>query len=72
MIRMKVVWRFFVGEDQRWRWQQLTIDRTVVAESRSSYTDHAHCMSAARANGYVFEASQDKLVRPGNQLYPRR
>ena len=68
---MRIVWRFFMGEDHRWRWQQLNIDRTVVAESRASYVDHAHCVSAAKASGYVFEASQARLVQPGNQIYPR-
>src|SRR5687767_6308401 len=36
-VSMRVIWRFFVGEDMRWRWQQLSVDRAVVAESRSSY-----------------------------------
>ena len=71
-MRDRVVWRFYVGEDLRWHWQQLNMERTVIAESRTSYADHAHCMSGAKANGYIFEASQAKLAQPGNQIYPRR
>ncbi|MGZ5233225.1 MAG: hypothetical protein ACXWC3_24665, partial [Burkholderiales bacterium] len=33
---MQVTWRFFIGEDMRWRWQQLSTDRSVVAESPGS------------------------------------
>jgi len=33
---MQVTWRFFVGTDMRWRWQQLTTDRNVVAAIEGS------------------------------------
>jgi hypothetical protein len=68
---MRVIWRFFVGEDARWRWQQLTVDRAVVAESRSSYEKYERCLAAAQAKGYIFEAAQDRLPRPGNRIYSR-
>src|SRR5438105_3867272 len=32
----------------RWRWQQLTVDRTVVAESRSSYDKYERCVAVAQ------------------------
>jgi hypothetical protein len=70
-IAVKVIWRFFVGEDMRWRWQQLTVDRAVVAESRSSYDKYERCVTAAQSKGYVFEAAQDRLARPGNRIYQR-
>ena len=69
---MKITWRFFVGADMRWRWQQLSTDRAVIAESETSYDDYEGCMAAAHAVGYVFEAAQGRLVRPGNEHRPRR
>jgi len=69
---MKVTWRFFVDSDMRWRWQQLTTDRAVIAESQASYDDYEGCIAAARSVGYVFEAAQGKLVRPGNERFSRR
>jgi hypothetical protein len=64
---MQVTWRFFVGDDTRWRWQQLSTDRSVVAESQTSYDDYECCVAAARAQGYVYHAAQGRLVRPGNE-----
>ena len=46
-------------------------DRTVVAESRSSYEKYERCLAAAQAKGYVFEAAQARLPRPGNRMYMR-
>jgi len=70
-VEMRVIWRFFVGEDMRWRWQQLSVDRAVVAESRSSYEKYERCLAAAQQKGYIFEAAQDRLPRPGNRIYSR-
>jgi hypothetical protein len=64
---MQVTWRFFVGTDMRWRWQQLTTDRNVVAESVESYDDYEGCIAAARAQGYIYHVAQGRLVRPGNE-----
>jgi hypothetical protein len=68
---MQVTWRFFIGEDMRWRWQQLSVDRAVVAESRASYEKYERCLAAAQQKGYIFEAAQDRLPRPGNRIYSR-
>ena len=68
---MTLIWRFFVGEDARWRWQRINIDRVVVTESRASYSDYAHCVAAAQASGYVFEAAQASLV-PRKRQAPGR
>lgn len=70
-LSMRVIWRFYVGEDARWRWQQLSVDRAVVAESRSSYEKYERCLAAAQAKGYIFEAAQPRLPRPGNRIYSR-
>jgi len=53
-----VVWRFFVGDDQRWRWQTLTPGRVVLSESSASYSAYDACVSAAAANGYRFQDAQ--------------
>ena len=70
---MRVTWRFFVGKDMRWRWQQLSDDRSVVAESRSSYDDYERCVAAAQSKGYVYEVTQGKLpLQPGNPFNWKR
>lgn len=66
---MNIIWRFFVGEDSRWRWQQLSTDRIVISESRDSYEQYERCISAAKARGYLYEAAQHKL--PRNGIYRR-
>jgi hypothetical protein len=57
---MKIAWRFYVGEDGLWRWEQLSEDRQVVARSRMSYDGYEQCVAAARNIGYVFEAAPEK------------
>src|SRR4051812_46107135 len=64
---MQVTWRFFIDSDMRWKWQQLSTDRSVVAESQTSYDDYDCCVAAARAQGYVYHVAQGRLVRPGNE-----
>lgn len=54
-----VVWRFFVGEDRRWRWQTLTPGRVVLSESSASYPGYDACISAAAASGYRFQNAQE-------------
>jgi hypothetical protein len=62
---MRTVWRFYVGDDRRWRWQQLTPSQVVISESRSSYAEYDGCIAAARNSGYEFHASQARAARPG-------
>ena len=69
---MTLIWRFFAGEDRRWRWQQVSIDHVVLAESRASYTDYENCVAAARVSGYVFQASQPPLLPSKRQAYLAR
>ena len=66
---MTQIWRFFAGEDTRWRWQQLSIDRAVLLESRTSYANYEKCVEAARISGYVFEAAQAPLAPRKRQAY---
>lgn len=53
-----VVWRFFVGDDRRWRWQTLTPGRVVLSESVASYPAYDACIAAAKAEGYFFQDAQ--------------
>jgi hypothetical protein len=69
---MRRIWRFFATEDGRWQWQQIADDRTVVAQSGLSYVDYDHCVAAARTVGYIYEAAQKKITRPGNAGLPRQ
>ncbi len=60
---MRMVWRFYVGPDHRWRWQKMSPDCAVVAESPTSFNDYDECVAAARAGGYVFEVAQQSSRR---------
>jgi hypothetical protein len=59
---MRVIWRFFNEQNTGWRWQQVSIQQGVIAESETAYDDYESCMDAAKATGYVHERSQEKLV----------
>ena len=60
---MNIIWRFYVGEDQRWRWQRLSVSREVLAESPTAYSDYEGCLADARGQGYVFQPPQAGLIR---------
>jgi hypothetical protein len=59
-----LIWRFYMDHNHRWKWQQLSVHREVIAESHTAYKDYEECLSDARGNGYDFQPSQAKLV-PG-------
>ena len=50
---MNLIWRFYFGPDHRWRWQRLAFDKTVVAESSTSYEEYEGCLASAGEQGYV-------------------
>jgi hypothetical protein len=60
---MNFIWRFYVDSNQRWKWQRLAVDRTVLAESATGYPEYEGCLANARDNGHVFQPSQEKLIR---------
>jgi hypothetical protein len=60
---MNAIWRFYQDEDRRWRWQQLAVDRSVLAESSKGHAEYEKCMSDAEGKGYVHVPAQGKLVR---------
>jgi len=60
---MNSIWRFYVDQDRRWRWQRLSVDHALIAESRAAYKEYEGCLANAQDEGYVFEPSQTRLVR---------
>jgi hypothetical protein len=60
---MNFIWRFYLDSNQRWKWQQLAVDRTVLAESTAGYKEYERCLANARDHGHVFHPSQQKLMR---------
>lgn len=59
---MNYIWRFYVDQDRRWRWQRLATDRSLLAESRTAYKEYESCLANAQSEGYAFHPSQDKLI----------
>jgi hypothetical protein len=51
---MNLIWRFYSDSDHRWRWQRLSVDKSVVDESRAGYKEYESCLANAREQGYVF------------------
>ena len=60
---MNYIWRFYMDQDRRWRWQRLSADRSLVSESRATYKEYESCLANARSEGYVFHPSQEKTGR---------
>ena len=61
--QVNTVWRFYVGQDRKWRWQRLTVHQVVISESRAAYQDYEGCVADARGKGYVFHPSQPKKIQ---------
>lgn len=57
------IWRFYLDHHRRWKWQRLSVDRTVLEESASAYKDYEACLADAREHGHVFLPSQPRLVK---------
>jgi hypothetical protein len=60
---MNFIWRFYQDQDRHWRWQRLTIDRSVIAESRAAHKRYEECVSDAQGKGYIVEQVQPRLAR---------
>src|SRR5437868_12183893 len=45
-------WRFHRGIDDNWRWQKMSADHTVIAQSRTGFQTYEQCVSDAVAAGY--------------------
>ena len=59
---MNNIWRFYVDQDRRWRWQRLSANRSLISESGVGYKEYESCLANAKSEGYVFHPSQDKLT----------
>jgi hypothetical protein len=64
---MSAIWRFYMDQDRRWRWQRLSTDRMVISESRAAYKEYEGCLANAKHEGYVFHPSQAKLVKANSR-----
>jgi len=62
-VLMNAIWRFYVDQDRRWRWQRLASDRSVLSESAQAYKNYDGCMANAQSKGYVFHPSHAKLIQ---------
>jgi hypothetical protein len=59
-----VKWRFHRAADQRWRWQKIAANQTVIAESRASFASYGECVADAGAEGYEALPSAAGLREP--------
>ena len=60
--QVSTVWRFYLNQDRKWQWQQLTTNHAVILESRTGYKDYEECVAAAQGKGYGSKTSQPKKV----------
>jgi len=68
------IWRFYKDGDAGWKWQRLSINKVVMAESRIAFADYSECVADATQKGYQAQPSQEKLrptfaARSYNQPY---
>jgi uncharacterized protein YegP (UPF0339 family) len=61
-VHMNIIWRFFRDEAKQWRWQQLKVNREMIAESQG-FKLYEQCIADGEKNGYLFHASQEKTRR---------
>jgi hypothetical protein len=47
-------WRFYLESNNRWRWQKLALDGTVLKQSKAGYECYEDCLANAGRDGYVF------------------
>jgi len=58
--QVSTVWRFYVDQHRKWRWQRLTTGQVVISESPTGYKDYEECLVAAQRAGHVFQSAQPK------------
>jgi hypothetical protein len=54
------VWRFYTEPDHEWKWQRLSVQGEVIAQSAMSYKSYDGCVADAKDSGYVFHPSQTR------------
>jgi hypothetical protein len=57
---MNEIWRFYSGEDHKWRWQCLSMYGVLIAESQTACKDYETCRANAQASGYDFFPSNSE------------
>lgn len=58
---MRGIWRFYVDEYARWRWQRLSVNKVLIAESTIGLADYEQCVDDARSKGYLLQSNQARL-----------
>jgi len=58
---MRGIWRFYVDEYARWRWQRLSVNKVVIAESHGAFADYEQCVADAHGKGYLPQSTAPKL-----------
>ena len=69
---MNMIWRFYLDQNQRWRWQHLAFNLDVMAESGKGYKDYEGCVENAVAKGYISLPSQTMKAKASDHLRRRR
>jgi hypothetical protein len=62
-MQVNAVWRFYLGQDRKWRWQRLTVHHVVISESHAAYMDYEECVADAQETGYVLQKSESKRIQ---------
>jgi len=60
---MNTTWRFYVGEDALWHWEELRPDKEVIKRSPTAYDKYEECLAGAKRAGYDFAPAQEKGPR---------
>lgn len=58
---MRGIWRFYVDEYAQWRWQRLSVNKVVIAESHDAFADYEQCIADAHGKGYLSQGTAPKL-----------
>ena len=59
-----VKWRFHRAADQRWRWQKIAADQSIIAESQDSFATYLECVANAASEGYQQPPTAEGLTEP--------
>ena len=59
-----IKWRFHRAADQRWRWQKIAADQSIIAESQDSFATYLECVANAGSEGYEQPPTAEGLTEP--------
>lgn len=46
-------WRFYMTQNNAWRWEHLKADSSIVSRSASEYGQYQACLADAEEHGYA-------------------